>query len=107
MIAVGIEDFGVEIWDPAGKRRIATLREPSGAITDVRWSGNGQYLLVVSHGQQRVHVYGSADWKLLGTLVPHEQTRIGVGVRAAGVGNDGSVLLVPQGARGIDTYQLK
>jgi len=107
LLAVGIGDFGVEIWDPAGKRRIATMREPSGAITDLRWSGNGQYLVVVSHGQQRVHVYRSADWKLLGTLTPHEQTRIGVGVAAAGIGNDGSVMLVPQGARGIDSYRLK
>jgi len=40
-------------------------------------------------------------------LLPERQTRIGVGVAAAGVGNDGSVLLVPQGDRGIDTYQLK
>lgn len=105
-MATGISHFGLEVWDPATQRRVATLRGPDGLITDLRWSGNGRYLLAVSHGQQRVHIFRSGDWTLLGTLEPNEKTRRGLGVEAGGVGNDGSVLLVPQQSRGIDVFTL-
>ncbi|MDQ7904658.1 Hsp70 family protein [Phytohabitans sp. ZYX-F-186] len=106
LVAVGINEFGVEVWDPVTLRRVTALTGPNGSITDVRWSGNGQYLLAVSHDLQQVHLWRTSDWKLLGTLTPHEKTRQGVGVAAAGVSNDGTVMLVPQGARGIDVYTL-
>jgi hypothetical protein len=47
-----------------------------------------------------VHVYESTDWTLLG---PHDKPR---GIANGGLGSDGSALLVPQGSRGIDVYQL-
>ena len=106
LLAVGLDDFGVEVWDPVAQRRVATLHGPEGVITDLRWSADGRYLLAVSHGQQRVHVFRASDWALLGTLTPHEESRRRIGVAAGGVGNDGSVLLVPQGSRGIDVYKL-
>ncbi|WP_158647693.1 WD40 repeat domain-containing serine/threonine-protein kinase [Actinoplanes sp. ATCC 53533] len=106
LVAVGISDFGVEIWDPETRRRVATLRGPDGEISDLRWSGNGRYLLAVSHGRQRAYVFRSGDWTLLGELAPHETTGRGIGVEAGDVGDDGSVFLVPQGARGIDVFTL-
>jgi WD40 repeat protein len=104
LVAVGISGFGVEIWDPENRRRVAALRGPDGVISDLRWSGNGRYLLAVSH--ERAYVFRSADWTLLGALAPHETTGRGIGVEAGDVGDDGSVFLVPQGARGIDVFTL-
>ena len=51
-------------------------------------------------------MFRAADWHLMGALVPHEVTRRGVGIAAGGVDNDGDVLLVPQGSRGIDVFKL-
>jgi len=108
LLAVGFHRVGaeVEVWDPLTQRRVATLRGPSGEISDLRWSGNGKYLLVASHGDQQIHVFRASDWVLLGTLAPHRQTGAGVPLAGGGVGDDGSVLLAPWGSRGIDVYKL-
>ncbi|MDG4829076.1 Hsp70 family protein [Solwaraspora sp. WMMD1047] len=106
LVAVGINEFGVEVWETAGWSRVATLYGPTGSITDVRWSGNGEYLLATSHGHQKVHVFRTGDWQTVGELGPHEESRRKIGVYAGTVDNNGRVLLVPQGPRGIDVFDL-
>jgi WD40 repeat protein len=106
LVAVGINEFGVEVWETAGWSRVATLYGPTGVISDVRWSGNGEYLLATSHGHQKVHVFRTGDWQTVGELDPHEESRRKIGVYAGAVDNGGRVLLVPQGPRGIDVFDL-
>jgi len=62
--------------------------------------------MVTSHERQVVRVYLAQTWQLLGELQPRETSRRGVGVNAGSIGADGTVLLVPQGERGIDVFEL-
>jgi Trypsin-like peptidase domain len=106
LLALGFEDFGIEVWSLPTRSRIATLEAPSGVISDVRWSSSGGFLMATSHERQVVRVYGAEKWQLLGELKPHETSRRGVGVSAGSIAPDGSVLVVPQGERGIDVFEL-
>lgn len=108
-------DEGVLLLDgtavPVGDAVAAVYRQVAaeaarGVITDVRWSGNGGYLLVTSHDDQQVHIFRSSDWKLLGELAPYEATADRTGVWAGGVADDGTVLLAPQGSYGLDVFTL-
>jgi hypothetical protein len=106
LLALGFQDFGMEVWSLPTRSRIATLDAPSGVISDVRWSSGGKFLMATSHERQVVRVYETETWHLLGELHPRETSRRGVGVSAASIGPDGTVLVVPQGERGIDVFEL-
>jgi dipeptidyl aminopeptidase/acylaminoacyl peptidase len=107
LVAAAFEGFGLEVWRCATRSRIAELKAPSGAITDVRWSADGSFLMATSHERQVVRVYDRlAEWAMLAELEPRVQSRLGVGVNSGSIGPDGSVFLVPQGERGIDLWQL-
>jgi WD40 repeat protein len=107
-VAAAFQDFGLEIWSLPTRSRAATLEGAFGVISDVRWSSNGRFLMVTTHTPQIVRVYSSETWQLVGELQAHghETVRRGIGVNAASIASDATVLLVPQGERGIDVFEL-
>jgi hypothetical protein len=108
LVAAAFQDFGIEVWSLPTRSRITTLEAAFGVITDVRWSSNGCFLMVTTHTPQIVRVYDSDRWQLVGELQPHghETVRRGIGVNAASIASNATVLLVPQGERGIDVFEL-
>jgi WD40 repeat protein len=107
-IAAAFEGFGLEIWELATRSRLATLTAPYGAITDLRWSPDGQQLMATTHTPQVVRVYDAMSFDLLGELGrTSSDPRQHFGVNAASIGPDGVVMVVQQGPSGIDVYELQ